>query len=289
MDIKDLKVVIVNWNRAVDTIECVQSLLKASLLFQQLIIVDNGSDEGNLNQICEAFPLIEIHKLAENQGFTGGYNYGINLALETSTSNILLLNNDTIVDTETLPALLNATWDVCVPKIYFYDYPSIIWAAGAAWRSFPPMVIMRGYKKQDSKYYAKSVELEFATGCALLVRRKVFRQVGVFDSQFENYFEDYDFAYRLRNAGFHIGFVPRAKVWHKVSRSLGQSSYKRWWYQGRNSVLFYQRDLSFTDWNFYNYLLWVIMRELINLNFSHLPDFLRGVRAGKELLKNGTS
>ena len=227
--------------------------------------------------------------MVENRGFTGGYNYGIELALKSGASKIFLLNNDTILDKDTIPLLLDSNWDVSVPKIYFYDNPELIWAAGARWRHFPPMVTMRGYKQPDNQRYDKPIPLQYATACAIMIRRIVFEQVGGFDSEYENYQEDYDFTYRVRDAGFTIGYIPNAKVWHKVSMSLGAQSRKKWWYLGRNSVLFYRKDKRFPFWVLPCFLAWITVRESLKLNFRNIPDFWKGVQVGIKWVKHGNS
>jgi GT2 family glycosyltransferase len=288
-DFSGLKVVIVNWCKPGDTIECIQSLVNNEIPADHMLIVDNGSLDNSFDQIKKTCPDIEIHKLVENLGFTGGYNYGIELALKSGASRIFILNNDTIVDKDTVPQLLASDWDVSVPKIYFYDNPKIIWSAGARWRRFPPMVIMRGYQQPDSLRYDKPVPLEYATACAIMVRREVIEAIGGFDDMFENYQEDYDFSYRVRTAGFSIGYVPKARVWHKESMSLGPLSIQKWWYLGRNCVLFYRKNERFPVWYLTIFLAWVTLRESLKMNFPQLKEFWQGVKVGKEWVKDGTS
>jgi len=149
-------------------------------------------------------------------------------------------------------------------------------------------VTMRGYQKPDNATYDRSVALDYATACALMVRRRVLEQTKGFDPLFVNYHEDYDFAFRARQAGFRIGYVPEARVWHKVSRSLGQASPLLWWYLGRNSVLFYRKDGRFPAWTLEVFLVWFSLREMVKLNLGRLPDFWAGVREGRKLVKHGT-
>jgi len=287
MDIKacDVVVVIVNWERPQDTIQCIQSVFASQAVKLQVVVVDNGSTDDSIEQITSVFPEIILISLDQNLGFAGGFNIGIERALTIRAPYIFLLNNDTILEASTIKALIEAPWDVSVPKILFYDDPQRIWAAGAHWRPFPPAVIMRGFQKRDGPAYNKPYPLDYATGCALLVKREVFEEINGFDVEFENYMEDYDFTYRLRAAGFTMGYVPEARMLHKVSQTLGESSPLRWRFLGRNTVFFYRKEGRFPIWTLAGYLTWFMVRELIKGQISRIINFFKGVKGGVEILK----
>lgn len=281
-----LSVVIVNWQRAADTIECIQSLIEANVEPAEIILVDNGSQDSSVAQICAAHPGIHVECLQSNLGFAGGYNAGIAQALKSGAEHIFLLNNDTTLDPQAVKQLLAAGWDVAIPKILFYDQPKQIWAAGSRWRIFPPAVVMNGYLQMDGEKYDQPTQLMYATGCAILARRKVLEGVGGFDQDFENYMEDYDLFFRINRAGYHIGFVPQARIYHKVSQTLGSQSPIRLRYLGRNTVLFYRKDNRFPGWMLWSYLSWFLIRELAKGNGKTIPLFWNGVREGLRLIKD---
>lgn len=273
-------VVIVNWERPQDTLACLQSLFESTITDIHIILVDNGSRDSSVEQISRAYPQVDIVSLPKNLGFAGGYNIGIERALATQVKHIFLLNNDTIVEPETIQELLAAPWDVGVPKIMYYPDQERIWAAGCAWRNFPPSVIMVGYNQNDAPIYSIPKSLEYATGCALMVRRDVLEKIGGFDPEFTNYMEDYDFSYRTTAAGFTIGYVPSSRVYHKVSQSLGEYTPERWHHQGKNTVLFYRKNNRFPLWQLWTFLLWVSFRELFKGHAHVIPGFWRGVFKG---------
>ena len=279
-NIPKIAVVIVNWERPDDTIQCIQSVLNSSTPDLYLIVVDNGSQDDSIEQISRTFPEVELISLPENQGFSGGYNVGIEYALNTLAPYIFILNNDTIITEEAIKALVMSPWDVSVPKILFFDEKDRIWAAGARWRPFPPSVTMIGYRQKDSNAYSLPTPLDYATGCALMVKREVLDTIRGFDPAFENYMEDYDFCFNVREAGFKIGYVPEAKIYHKVSQTLGLSSPRRWRYQGKNTVLFYRRGNRFPRMFLWLFLIWFSLRESIKGNFDILPSFWKGVLEG---------
>jgi len=282
-------VVIVNWERPSDTEECIESLLRAGLDEKHIILVDNGSRDDSVQIIRNHFPDLTIIQLPNNLGFSAGYNAGIKKALERPTPFIFLLNNDVTIEKTTIRELICSTWDISVPKICLYKNPNIIWSAGARWRAFPPSIVMIGYGKRDGPTFSKEYPLEFATGCALMVKREVLESINGFDPDFTNYMEDYDFCLRVREAGFRIGYVPTAQVLHKVSQTLGEKSPIRWCQQGRNTVLFFRKHKRFSSCTLILHLFWVTIRELIKQRIYILPHFWQGVCQGWAIYKTGPS
>lgn len=284
-----IQVVIVNWERAQDTIECIQSVRQSIGVEISILVVDNGSRDDSVEQISRACHDIDLLRLPTNRGFAGGYNAGIEKFLASAADTIFMLNNDTILQPDTLTSLLDGmrVWDVTVPKIFFHAGPHQIWAAGAKWRSFPPSVIMIGYKRMDGQKYNVPHSLEYATGCALMLKRQVVEAVGGFDPEYQNYQEDYDYCHRIRAAGFKIGYIPTAQLQHKVSKTLGEHSPEKWRLLGRNTVYFYRKGRRFTSWQLWSFLIWVSIRECIKLQPMRLLPFWSGVREGLRTLEQG--
>jgi len=217
-----------------------------------------------------------IKRIPENMGFAGGFNRGIQEALEIGATDIFLLNNDTVIEPSTISELLKSDWDVAIPKVLFFDKPEILQSAGAHWRYFPPSVILTGFRHQDTPRYDS----------AMMIKRYVLESVGGFDPEFENYHEDYDFCYRVNAAGFKIGYVPTARIYHKDSMTLGKNSNRRRWYIGRNTVLFYRKGNRFPIWHLFSFMIWLLLREAVKGNFSHLSDYYRGLLDGFQFLRN---
>lgn len=279
----NVMVIIVNWQRAQDTIECVRSVQQSEHKDIHILVIDNGSQDDSVTDLMESLSSVTLLSLPENLGFTGGYNAGIRYALEHNANTLFLLNNDTVIEPDTISQLLAAPWDIAIPKILYFDDPDVIWAAGARWRRFPPSVKMIGHRKPDNPDYQMPYALDYATGCALLLKKQVAEIVGGFDPIYENYMEDYDYFYRVRESGFSVGYVPEARVFHKVSRSLGSSSPRVWQYMGRNTVLFYRKGNRFSRWALGTYIAWVTLREAVKGNFRALPPFWDGIRKGLEI------
>jgi hypothetical protein len=91
----------------------------------------------------------------------------------------------------------------------------------------------------DHQQYEKVEETEIATGCCMLIRKEVFRKVGLFEDKYFLYYEDSDLCMRVKRKGFKILYVPSSIIWHKNAGSAGGSgSQLQDYYITRNRLLF---------------------------------------------------
>jgi GT2 family glycosyltransferase len=118
----------------------------------------------------------------------------------------------------------------------------------------------------------------------MMIKRSVLENVGLFDLDYQNYMEDYDFCYRVTSAGYKIGYVPTARIYHKDSLTGGKNPKRRRWYIGRNTVLFYRKNNRFPVWNLWSFMAWLSLREVAKGNLKHLPDYWQGFKDGFRFL-----
>src|SRR3990172_1401868 len=100
-------IVVVNWNGWEHTVRCLDSLRLLDHPTHRVIVVDNGSTDGSLERIRAFDPDIELIESTKNLGFAGGSNIGIRLALERGADYLWVLNNDIVVEPDTLSALVS--------------------------------------------------------------------------------------------------------------------------------------------------------------------------------------
>jgi len=285
VEAKLVYVVIVNWNRARDTIECLEALANLDYTNYRLLVIDNGSTDGSPEAIKAAFPAVEVIVNEDNLGFGRANNIGIEHALQQGADYVFLLNNDALVDKRLLTELVvvgesDPQIGMLVPKIYYHGEERRLWSAGARWRRFPPRVTIIGFGREDGPAYSVQQEVDFATGCAMLIKREVFERAGLFDPAFFMYHEDYDFSARVRRAGYRIVYVPQAVVWHKVSVSTGEESPLKWYYLGKYIVPFYLKNCHPPRLSLALFALWVLVRETVKGNIRYLIPYLKGLRDG---------
>lgn len=236
---KNVSIVLVNWNGYKDTLACLRSLrkLKTKGVSVTTIVVDNGSTNDSVMRISEAFPDVILLRLSRNEGFSGGNNRGIRYAYLHGASYIWLLNNDTIVDPDAL-SLLEAFADPSVgiagSKIYFApghefhkdrytknEQGHVFWYAGGLidWRNM--YASHRGVDEVDHGQYDQDLDTDFVTGCSLMMRREVVETVGYLDDRFFLYLEDLDYGLRAKDAGYRLLYYPKSVVWHVNAGSSG--------------------------------------------------------------------
>lgn len=261
-------IVVLNWNRPLDTLECLESLQKITYPNYEIIVVDNGSKDDSVFLIKQAYPTLCLIETGENLGFAEGNNRGMTIALEKKAAYILLLNNDTVVHPKILNAFAQAAAEypnagVFGAKIYYYDDPTILWYAGGDIDKTGRCYHVGNGQCDVEKRREKIEKTGYACGCALLIKSSVIAKVGMLEPKYFLIWEEIDWCWRIRNAGYDCLFVPDAKVWHKISLSFeGGNRGPIWHYfYWRNRLLFLEKHLTFK--NLLKFHTLVFPREVI--------------------------
>ena len=211
--------VILNTNRRIDTLECLDSLLGNSYPNQKVIVLDNHSTDGSVSAICEAHADVQIIELEKNLGYAGNNNIGIKAALAQGADWVFVLNEDVILDSECVRELVEVGEQdrrigVLGPLVYHYSEPQVIQSAGGLlgkyWQS-----IHLGKNEPDRGQYRLPHAVEWISGCAILVRREAIEQAGMLDKDYFIYWEETEWCIRIGRAGWTILNVPGARIWHK--------------------------------------------------------------------------
>lgn len=243
-------IILLQWNNSTVTVECLESLRKVTYSNKRIILIDNGSTDGSLQEIRKWIEQnkegdsIDIIPLENNRGFTGGNNVGIEFALRNNADYVLLLNNDTIVTPDFLSTLIetasqNNNIGAAGCKITYYPATSKIWFNGGRIDYFRGAFY--GINK-DSEGIKPS---DFITGCTMLLPASVLKKVGILDERFFLGTEDIDLSYRIKDAGYKLLVNSDAVIHHKVSLTQGgRYSPTYQYYFHRNRMIFFSERLS---------------------------------------------
>jgi hypothetical protein len=276
--------VVLNWNGYEDTNECLQSLAKVNYKNHKVLVVDNGSSDDSPERLAAEYQGLDLVRCQQNRGIAAGYNEGIRAALTRGAEYVVVMNNDLVFDPDFLDHMLTVTGiypqcGIVMPKIFYYEEPNIIWSTGGRTRWMPSNILLRGRKKQDGPEWQKTVPIDFAPSCCLLLTRELCETIA-FDEHYFFYYDDWDFCVQAREHGWQIIYAADAHLWHKVSRSTQNSPKSlRWWKILGQSCARYHRK-HHDKQLLAIYVGWVLLRETVKGNVKSLPTFIEGVRAG---------
>jgi len=233
----DVSVVVVNWNGREHLEVCLSSLLRQNVA-AEILLVDNASSDDSLALVRERFgDRVRVVALDHNVGYGAGLNAGIRVAKGRF---LFALNTDT----EVAPACLATLIDCAdrfpntgsfAPKILSFQDPEVIDNVGHL--LYPDGLSRgRGRLERDRGQYDCEEEILIASGCAMLLRRSMLADIGLFDADLFAYCEDTDLALRAQLKGWRCRFVPAAVVYHKYSAATAPYSPEKAFLVERNRV-----------------------------------------------------
>jgi|GEM_PF-107219 len=252
----------------------------------EIILVDNASSDGSVAEAQHRFPGIRVLRLEENQGYAGGCNRGIEVA---RGKYVVLLNDDTEIDPACVSELaqaaeLDPTVAACQPKIRSLREPSQFEYSGAA----GGLMDVYGYPfsrgrlmddvEADEGQYDEPVEIFWASGVCMLIRKQVLDEVGAFDETFFAYMEEIDLSWRFHLAGHRVVYVPTAVVYHIGGYSLERKNVRRMFLNHRNSMIMLLKNYSARS------LLWVFPVKIVLELFIFAGALLRNPRRSQAVL-----
>ena len=249
---KRVAVIILNWNGEKLLREFLPSVVKnTNTDLGRVVVVDNHSTDGSWICLEQEFPDVERVLFEDNFGFAGGYNRAIEMI---EAEYVVLLNSDVEVAPgwlEPLVAVLDRDERVAAvqPKILAYRDKNKFEYAGAAggyidYLGFP---FCRGRvmdtTEQDYGQYDDEVDVFWATGASLCIRRDVYRVAGGLDEAFFAHMEEIDLCWRLKNGGYALKVVPSSVVYHLGGGSLPMNHPRKLFLNYRNNLLMLHKNL----------------------------------------------
>lgn len=271
-----VNIVILNWNGTKDTLECLNSLGSLEYPSYSIIVVDNGSTDDSVEKIrawmhdrdregVVDFSISENpyqtmfstpkgaeagqsqHTLIRsntNLGFAGGVNLAFRYVLEREKGEgfVWLLNNDAIVEPNTLSALVSEMEKdlkvgVAGSSLYCYDDPHRLQMPGG--KQYVPLLGLLGVQ---SSFGANIFSKFYVSGASLLIGLETLRKVGGLDERFFFYGEDADLSLRVRHYGLKVCHCPASRVWHKGGHSVGVESPLQDYYLAKATLQFYAKN-----------------------------------------------
>lgn len=275
-----ISIIIVNWNTKELLRDCLHSVYKTVQgIAYETIVVDNASEDGSVAMLRREFPAAHLIENKVNRGFGAANNQALSIMKGRYA---LLLNTDTLL-TENAVSLLFS---------FMEGRPDTAMACGQLLNTdgsrqnsiaaFPSLLTLMTNislleyiwpRRYPSKRYtyAEPVEIDSGIGACLLVRKQAIDEVGMLDERYFFFFEETDWAYRMKAAGWKIFHVPQAFIYHLQGQSIGRDV--------RSRMEFYRsRFQFFRKWYSYpGFLLTgavIVTRLLINWLFTSAANIL---------------
>lgn len=244
-------VIILNWNGLNDTIECIESLQKASYQDLTIYVVDNASGNREAEILIQKYPAIKIIAETQNLGFCEGNNVGIRDAMEDGAEYVMLLNNDTLVPVDAIEKLVDEFRRIpdagaISPVILEHPATDKVWFAQAKWdTSRAQFNLNPDNHNYDELKERNSWQSEFACGCCLLTSTTVLKKIGLLDERYFAYYDEADWCKRLERHGMKSYVTAKSFIYHKVSRTTPGlvSTYLL----TRNRLLWMKENLPFRE------------------------------------------
>ncbi len=308
-NIPRIAIILINLNGYEDTSACLTSLKSITYPHAVVVVVDNGSTDNSASRLRAEFPEAMHIQSAENLGFTGGNNLGIEYALRSRFDHVLLLNNDTIVTPgflEPLVARLESDSSVAAVSGKILYGPAakkgrsnVIWYAGS-YQRWHMAFNHRGLDEIDTGQHDTPSVVAYACGCLMLMRGGIIHQIGMLSDDYFIYWDEADWCERARVAGYQSYYEPRSIIYHNFrSSNLGMETPFHNYLQFRNAFIYAQKYYSglkrLRFWSFYPLVvLYRLLQDLRVKNHSGAKaiiwgvlDFFRGYRGGQGLREHG--
>lgn len=210
-----------------DTIKkCLDSVFYSDYPNFEVAVVDNDSKDGSFELAKGLYSKFHFIKNSRNSGFSAGNNVGIRFALEKMADYIFLLNNDATLEKDALSKLIETAEkeeaDIFSPLIY--NQKNRIWFSGGKIKWLKMKAIHKNQIPEKTNPYSTG----YTSGCAMLIKKKVFKKIGLFSEDYFLYYEDADFCIRAQKNGFECMVVPDAKITH-FEKSESDLSNKIYW------------------------------------------------------------
>jgi len=240
----EISIIIPNWNGKQFLEDCLRSLRQQTFYDFETILVDNGSTDGSVEYVLEAFPEVKIVALTRNLGFTGGSLAGYEVA---QGDLIVLLNNDTEAHPNWLAEIHEAS--LAFPsagsfasKMMYFDERTRIENCGFV-VSQSGATAELGRDEIDRAEWDRPRSVFGACAGAAAYRRSMLDEIGFLDSDFFMIYEDVDLSFRAQLAGYDCVYLPKAIVFHRYRSTIKKQPAKQVYYAQRNIEFVYWKNM----------------------------------------------
>ena len=258
-----VSIVIVNWNGLEDTKLCLKHTSKQTYKNIEIIVVDNGSDDGSKQYLSDLKDIIYVNN-EKNLGFTGGHIAGYR---SSSGEYILLLNNDAVMDYDYINKSVKLMMkDVQIGAIggksYFWNDKYPLLDTNNPFYTFQNINAITAEAIFENKERGILREVNNLSGSCVMVRRSVIEEIGYLHNPFFTYYEESDLFARMKRGGYKVIYSPDLAIWHLNGKSSQKKGSSFTFYMlMKNRYRFAVRN--FDNWSLRRFLKFYFINGLI--------------------------
>lgn len=301
MTVPSVAVVILNWNGKALLEQFLPSVVRSVYPNLQLIVGDNASTDGSVAFVRASYPEVRLIVNDHNYGFAEGYG---KLLDQIEADYYVLLNSDVEVPANWIQPVIDAMEKddqiaAAQPKIKWQKHKDQFEYAGAAGgyldlHGFP---FCRGRLfdtvEMDTHQYEDQKEIFWASGAALFIKSRCWKEAGGLDPDFFAHMEEIDLCWRLKNLGYKIIYCPAAEVYHVGGGTLNANNPYKTYLNFKNNLVIMQKNLPSADaWSRIFIRMCIDLIAWVHFLLQGKPDFAWSINRAHyhfllDLSKNG--
>lgn len=243
---KKVGIVICNYNREDQVLECIQCILESSFRDYDLYVVDNASTDGSVKAIRERYPQVTLLVNEENKGGSGGFNHGLREAYAKGYPYLMCVDNDAMLDENAVGNLYH----------FLETHPEVGMAGSKVYHLEAPDYIQQFGQVIDFEHFCTEVPhlnqyedgsmpeylyVDSVAACSLMIRRTTIDKIGFMPEENFLYWDDTEWCHRCNLAGMKVASVGTSKALHAMGAKREVDNTFPTYYAWRNWITFFAR------------------------------------------------
>lgn len=258
-----VSVVMINWNRKETVRQVLNRMLCQTYPSYEIIMVDNGSDDGSADMVEREFPQVRLIRLMENAGIKG-----YNIALQNASGEfIIIIDSDSFLEDEGITKIVRK----------FQQYPKL-GALGCKVYYYPSGKVHYWHPTvRDDDHLGRGFHSPLFNGCAAAARMNVLKEVGFYPEEFFLYENERDLCTRILNADYDVKYFTDITAFHMVSAEKDKSE-RLVFYATRNLIWYFWKYIP-VSLALYKTICLVVLAVISGLRTGKIRTYLRSVCA----------